>query len=119
MTVPPFRAIVEGAVDFDDDVLLAARCDRLLWHKPEVRVVTSCLTGVGIVAERWARSRGYLVHRFPYYPTQGFADASERHALMVAQADALILVWDGEDEPCDDLLSRARAAELVVRQVRL
>ena len=71
--------------------------------------------GVDALGERWAREHGVPVRVFPAdNGRHGSAAESVRNCEVVAEADALIAVWDGESPGTADMIRQAAAAKLEI-----
>ena len=76
--------------------------------------------GVDALGERWASEHDVPVRLFHAdYGRHGDAAESVRNREMVAQADALIAVWDGESPGTADAIRQAATAGLKVVNYRI
>lgn len=111
------RVIVAGTRDLATPRAVLIRLIAALAETLPGRVGTVLSGASGVVdraGEAWA---GGNVERFPAdWQTHGRGAGPIRNQQMVGSADALILVWDGRSRGSADVLQRARAAGLAIRQ---
>ncbi len=95
-----FRVLITGGRHFTNYAALRTALDALLANRlPDVELLTTGGRGVPMLAASYAAERGLtvtaLVPDFTRFPV----DAVERRdAFLVAEADAVVVVWDGRDE---------------------
>ena len=87
-------------------------------------VVTEVLScggpGVDALGEQWAREHDVPVRTFHADNSRhGDAAGSVRNQQVVAEADALVAVWDGESPGTADMIRQAAAAGLKVVSYRI
>ena len=76
--------------------------------------------GVDAAGRAWAEARGIPVLDFPAdWARYGRGAGPIRNAAMVAAADALLLVWDGQSRGSADVRRRAVAAGLPLFERRI
>jgi hypothetical protein len=118
--VQPFRVIVAGSRGFNDYNLLKLKLDSLLRSKTdeEVVIVSGGAYGADQLGERYAKERGYEVHRYiPYWDRLGKRAGFVRNTEMADNADALVLFWDGESRGSEHMLNIAKERYLSVRVI--
>lgn len=82
--------------------------------RPSV-VLSGCASGADRAGEVWAAAHGVPVERFPaQWSRLGRAAGIRRNLCMVAEAEALIAVWDGQSHGTRHVIEAARAAGLRV-----
>ena len=99
-----FRVLIAGGRLFSDYPRLRAALDALLTNRlPDVQFLTGGGPGVPMLAASYATANGLTVHALPPDFTRFPVDAVERRdAFLVAEADAVVVVWDG----CDPAVAR-------------
>lgn len=114
------RTIIAGSRTFGprrEEVLAAINKLAFSLGKPISEVVSGGAAGVDSIGEEWASSSfvSLPVRRFPAdWHTHGKAAGPIRNRLMAANADALILVWDGASRGSADMRRVAIEAGLTV-----
>ena len=95
----PFRVLIAGGRSFTDYPRLRAALDALLAKRlPDVQILTGGGPGVPMLAASYATANGLEVTVLTPDFTRFPVDAVERRdAFLVAEADALVVVWDGRD----------------------
>lgn len=72
-------------------------------------VVSGGCRGADMVGEKWGRSNGIPIKRFPPdWNMHGKAAGPLRNSEMAAYADQCIAVWDGESRGTGDMIRKAR-----------
>lgn len=85
------------------------------WSPDISTVVSGDATGADSWGIVWAKRRGLPIERHPAdWKKHGRAAGPVRNAEMVAKADALIAIWDGESRGTADVMEKACAAGLKV-----
>ena len=83
-------------------------------------VVSGTGRGVNHLGEQWARQKGLRVKQIPADTRRhGERAGTERDYEMIRRADAMIVVWDGENQQTLKLINRARRRGLKVHIHRL
>ena len=114
-----FRVVVCGSRSFSDFVLLRSKLDAFLARQlPDVVILSGGCRGADALGERYAALRGLPVERFPadwarYGRSAGFA----RNEVMVKQADAVVVFWDGSSRGAGSVISLAKALDKPLRVV--
>jgi len=112
------RTIIAGS-RYVTDYELVVRAMARSGIAPSVVLSGTC-RGVDLLGERWAKERGIPVERYPaaWDLNRKFA-GNLRNSTMVAEAEALVVVWEGwairDDGGAADVLLKGMAAGLVVR----
>jgi hypothetical protein len=110
------RVIIAGSRDIEDYPLL---CDTIRLAQLQgihiTSVVCGTARGVDQMGERWAKEHNIPVD---YHPAQwglwGKAAGVKRNEVMAANADALILLWDGSSRGSSNMLMNARKRGLKI-----
>ncbi len=112
-----FRVIIAGSRDFNNYELLKSTMDRLLINiKSQIYVVSGAARGADLLGERYAKERGYIVHRFPAdWNTYGKAAGFVRNEEMAQNADALVAFWDGLSHGTQHMIKIAERYKLKIR----
>ena len=89
--------------------------DALASHGWEPLIILSGgADGADRIGERWARKNGLAIVRYPADWSLGKKAGPLRNAAMVANADALLALWDGVSKGTRDVINRATKAGLYV-----
>jgi len=112
------KTIIAGSRTIENYRLVEEATKNCGW-KPSI-VVTGCAKGVDTLGEKWADEHGVIVERFPaewdkYGKKAGFI----RNERMADNAQALILIWDGESKGSAMMLSIAKKKGLKIFEVKL
>jgi len=105
------RTIIAGSRTITDASKLQTVIDDYEW--PITTVLCGGAQGVDKLGEQYA-----LAHNIPieYYPadwkTHGKAAGPIRNSQMAENAEALILIWDGQSRGSKDMLAKAQAKNL-------
>jgi predicted Rossmann fold nucleotide-binding protein DprA/Smf involved in DNA uptake len=87
---------------------LVARLDALRAAGQVARVVSGGAEGPDRLAARWAKSHGVpLTEHLPDYRAHGAGAPLVRNGLVVADADLVLVVWDGESRGTLDAARKA------------
>ena len=98
---PLFRVIIAGSRSFSDMELMRSKCDAIL------------------KGEQYASERGYQVHRYAAkWDELGRRAGYVRNQLMMDNADAVIVFWDGVSKGSRHMMDIAEAAKAPLRVVR-
>lgn len=112
------RVIIAGSRTFGSrraDVMAAIDAADSLGSARITEVISGCAPGVDTIGEEWAVDHGIHIRRFPAdWDTHGKAAGPIRNRQMAANADALILVWDGSSRGSADMKCAALDAGLLV-----
>jgi hypothetical protein len=78
-------------------------------------VVSGAAAGVDLIGMQWARDRGIPIRTYiPDWETYGRAAGPLRNAKMASNAEALILIWDGQSRGSASMLREARKRNLLI-----
>ena len=115
----PFRVIVTGVRHFAGYPKLREPLDKLLVKRlPDVVILSGCGRGTDALATSYALERGLVLVPYPIdfdrHPVDSVA-VERRNARMVADADAVVVVWDRIDPDLGNLLGRCKRKEIPVR----
>lgn len=114
-----FRVIIAGGRDFNDYELLKSTMDRLLVNiKRQICIVSGAAKGADLLGERYAKEKGYVVHRFPADWSLGRGAGFIRNEEMAQNADALVAFWDGKSHGTQHMIKTAERYKLKVRVKR-
>ncbi len=115
-----FRVIIAGGRDFDDYNLLKSTMDRFLSKiTSEICIVCGMARGADLLGERYAKEKGYVVHRFPAdWETFGKVAGFVRNEEMAQNADALVAFWDGDSHGTQHMIKTAKRYKLKIRVKR-
>ena len=101
--------------------------EALTWHVMVVeriaaqitsKVVCGMAPGIDTVGLAWARKNGLPVDEHPAdWHKHGRAAGPLRNRQMAANADALLLVWDGKSKGSASMKREAEAAGLLIHEV--
>lgn len=114
-----FRVLIAGGRSFSDYPRLRAALDTLLANRlPDVQILTGGGPGVPMLAASYAAAIrlavAALVPDFLRFPV----DAVERRdAFIVAEADAVVVVWDGRDPAVARVLKLAERKGIPVHVI--
>ena len=131
-----FKVIIAGSRKFQDYDLLERKCDSILSSiEAEIIVISGCATGADILGEKYAQKRGYYVLECPapwddiegkpakeiginsrgqkYWKKAGHY----RNELMAQEADALIAFNLNNSVGTQDMIRRAKAHGLKIREI--
>jgi len=107
------KTIIAGMRDFHDYPFVEKHLDMLRHEITEV--VSGCATGVDALGERWARTNGISIRRFPAdWSGQGKAAGPIRNREMADYADALVAFWDGKSKGTKNMIETANRNNLKV-----
>ncbi len=108
------RVIIAGSRTFDSrqaDVLATIKELALTLSQPVTEVISGGAAGVDSLGEFWARwshESPIPVRRFPAdWEKFGRAAGAIRNKQMAENADALLLIWDGESRGSADMKRQA------------
>ena len=131
-----FKVIIAGSRKFQDYDLLERKCDSILSSiNDEIIVVSGCAKGSDELGEKYAQKRGYYVLECPapwddiegkpqneiginsrgqkYWKKAG----PYRNELMAQEADALIAFNLNDSPGTQDMIRRAKAHGLKIREI--
>lgn len=79
-------------------------------------VISGCASGVDTLGEKWAEKHGISVDKYPAsdYDDEGKPATLVRNDAMVADADALLAVWDGESNGTEYTINAAQQEGICV-----
>ena len=131
-----FKVIIAGSRKFQDYDLLERKCDSILSSiEDEIIVVSGCAIGTDILGEKYAQKRGYYVLECPApwddiegKPAKEIGINSRgqkywkkagpyRNELMAQEADALIAFNLNNSVGTQDMIRRAKAHGLKIREI--
>jgi SLOG family YspA-like protein len=117
----PFRLIVAGMRDWNDQRAVFARLDAILKLRPNLILVHgACPTGADAIAGRWSRRRGVKVERHPpNWAVYGKRAGPRRNEAMAERgANYCLVFWDGKSRGTGSMYRAARRAGIPTRQVK-
>lgn len=80
-------------------------------NKPS-EIISGAAKGVDSFGEQWARKNRIPIHRFiPYWDTYGKQAGFIRNSEMVAESDAVLLIWDQQSRGTLDTLCKSILVE--------
>ena len=116
-----FRVIIAGGRDFNDYLLLRAKCDNILAGKAashRIVIISGAARGADSLGEKYANEKSYTIERYSAdWNTHGKAAGPIRNAQMANSADALIAFWDGQSHGTKSMINIARNKGLLVRVI--
>jgi len=114
-----FRVVVCGSRSFADFALLRSKLDVLLSRRlPDVVILSGGCRGADALGERYARLRNLPVERFPAdWARLGRSAGWHRNEVMVKQADAVVVFWDGQSRGSASVISLAKILKKPLRVV--
>jgi len=119
---PLFRVIIAGSRSFSDIELMRSKCDAILKAKADthdIAIVSGTAGGADKMGEQYASERGYQVHRYAAkWDELGRRAGYVRNQLMMDNADAVIVFWDGVSKGSRHMMDIAEAAKAPLRVVR-
>ena len=102
------RIIIAGSRDFSDYVFLQTSMDAFA-SDTQVTVLSGTARGADRLGERWARSVGAPIERYPaQWSKYGKSAGVIRNVEMASAADTLALFWDGSSRGSAHMLSFAK-----------
>jgi predicted Rossmann fold nucleotide-binding protein DprA/Smf involved in DNA uptake len=118
-TPTPHKVIIAGSRHIENDAYSRELInDLILSYKNKfnatiTHVITGKCAGVDTIGEEVAQSLDLEVIEYPAdWSAHGYAAGPIRNRQMAANADGLILVWDGKSRGSYSMLSEARKAGL-------
>src|SRR5262245_40463779 len=114
------RVLVAGGRHFTDYPALRAVLDALLVNRlPDVELLTAGGPGVPMLAASFAAERGLtvtaLVPDYGRFPAE--AAEERRDGILVAEADAAVVVWAGRDPDVRRVLARVERKGIPVHVI--
>lgn len=111
------RTIIAGSRDLTDPSLVDLAVTQANFLITEV--VSGAARGVDTNGERWARLNNIPVRRFPAeWDKHGKKAGYLRNEEMAANADALVLIWDGKSKGSKHMLDIATRCGLKIHIYR-
>ena len=112
------KTIIAGSRTIENYKLVEDAVNKCGW-KPTI-VVSGCARGVDKLGEEWASNHGKVIEKYPadwdkYGKRAGFL----RNERMADNAEALILIWDGESKGSQMMLSIAKKKGLKIYEFKL
>lgn len=101
MTHPwQFRLVIFGSREFSDYPMLERKLDSLLSKKIaegyEIIVISGAARGADSLGEKYAKSRGYAIERYPAnWNKYGKSAGYRRNETMAQMSDAGVGFWNG------------------------
>lgn len=112
------KVIIAGGREFKNYGRLKNMCDYFLGNLNEVEVVCGMARGADKLGKQYAEEKNFKVAKFPAdWEKSGKGAGAIRNEEMAIYADALILFWDGMSRGSADMLKRAKAHKLKIREV--
>jgi len=103
------KVVVAGSRSIVDEKIVADAIEASGFDVTEV--VSGGARGVDSLGEEWAKARGIKVSRFPAdWKRDGRGAGMIRNSVMLAEADAVVAVWDGESRGTLDMMRKAKKA---------
>lgn len=117
----PYRVIIAGTRAFKDYELLRDRLNHLLSNRlPDVVIVSGCASNADKLGERYAAEMDLEVRRYPAdWVRYGKVAKTKQNELMTDNADACVLLCDGESHNAKDLLRTATIKGLAIKYIKL
>lgn len=112
------RIIIAGSRDIPESVALAI-IRRALNPAMCGTVLSGYALGVDRAGEKWAYLNCKRVARYPADWSLGVSAGMARNSIMVANADALLALWDGVSKGTAHVVREATDAGLWVRVIRI
>ena len=110
------RTIIAGSRTIVDGTLVERGVKECGWQI--TKVVCGKAHGVDTLGEVWAKQNGIAIDYYPaQWATYGRRAGYVRNALMAENADALLLIWDGESKGSAMMLALARKKGLRIHIV--
>lgn len=109
--------IIAGSRHITDEMLVRQHLDAAPW-KP-ARVLCGMAEGVDLIGKAWAEAAGIPVVEFPKDDRLGKRAGPYRNRQMAAQANTLILIWDGESRGSEDMKKVAKKYGLIIHEVKV
>ena len=107
------RTIITGSREIDDIQVVQRAIEASRFSIDEV--VSGTRRGVDHLSEQWAHQQGLRVKRVPPVRQRyGQPAGVERERELTHRADALIVIWDGENRETLKLINQARKRGLKV-----
>lgn len=110
------RTIIAGTRNLNQKDFDAGMKECPAWVISETSTVLSGNThGIDTYGKKWATQNGKAVATYPAdWATHGKAAGPIRNDLMVKNAHALILIWDGKSKGSFDVLTKAIKHKLTI-----
>jgi hypothetical protein len=107
------KLIIAGSRNITDyEKLLSAV--KLLEKKPS-EILSGTAKGVDSMGERWAKENNITVVKYPAnWDKYGKSAGYRRNVEMAENADALLLIWDGESKGSKHMLDIAQKKDMAV-----
>lgn len=81
------------------------------------KVISGCAQGIDRLGEQWAEENKIEINRYPaLWDQYGKKAGHIRNDMMTQNAEALILIWDGESKGSANMLKQAYKNKLKVYQ---
>lgn len=113
------KLLVSGSRAIQDDEFVASMLDSVDWDFDTI--MHGDADGVDTSATRWAVKKGIDVetHEIPewVWSKVGTKAGPMRNDYMVEQANAVVVIWDGESSGTKDVLKKADAEGVPLRKV--
>ena len=110
------RTIIAGSRYIDDYDFLCNVMDDLT-IEPTV-ILCGCADGVDALGKRYAKENGIKIEYYlANWKKFDKAAGPMRNSKMVANAEALVLIWDGRSKGSGDVLAKARVKGLAIKEV--
>ena len=112
------KVIIAGSRGFLDYNKLCSVCDSLLKDYKDIEIVSGTANGADKLGEKYARTRGYLIKRFPAdWDTYGKSAGYVRNREMAKYADFLIAFWNGDSVGTKHMINSAKYFKLEVEVI--
>jgi hypothetical protein len=112
------KVIIAGSRDFNDYERLKEACDSILSNITEIEIVSGTAKGADQLGERYAKERGYTIHKFPAdWDKYGRSAGYKRNAQMAEFGTHLIAFWDGISKGTQMMIDLSKQKGLKVKVI--
>jgi hypothetical protein len=109
------KVIIAGSRGFNDYKFLCEICDDLFKNCQKVEIVSGTANGADKLGEKYAKERGYKLHRFPAnWDKFGKSAGYIRNEEMANFSKALIVFWDRKSKGTKHMIDLANDNGLLV-----
>jgi len=114
------RVVVAGSRTFNNFALMREKMDNILSQlEGSITIISGTAKGADTLGEKYAKSRGYRVVRFPAdWERHGRRAGPLRNQEMADNATHVVVFWDGESGGSKNMIDEARKRGLPLRVVR-
>lgn len=112
------KIIIAGSRSFNNYEFLKKQLDCLFKNIKSLEIVSGCARGSDALGERYAKERGYILHRFPAdWDRYGKSAGYIRNKEMACFADRLVAFWDGKSKGTRHMIDLAKKRNLIIKVV--